>query len=99
VRAIREPVPIDEDTLATFAGDYGPRHLRLRGGRLFYSRDGVAESAQRPLFAESPDTFVLEGVTSFKLRVARGPNGLPTKLEGLYEGGRQDFSPRDAIGR
>jgi hypothetical protein len=77
------------------AGDYGPRHLRVRDGRLFYSRDTVDISAQRPLFTQAPDIFVLEGVTYFKLQIVLGEKGEPIKLVGLYEDGRRDVSPRD----
>jgi CubicO group peptidase (beta-lactamase class C family) len=95
MRALHRPVPIAESSLALIAGDYGPRHLRARDGRLYYSRDNVDASAQRQLFAESEDTFVLEGVTYFKLRVIFGDDGIPTELVGLYDSGRRDVSPRD----
>jgi CubicO group peptidase (beta-lactamase class C family) len=98
VRAIRDPAPIDEATLAALAGDYGPRHLSLRDGVLYYSRDNTEVSAQRPLLAESADTFVLEGIIGFKLRVVRDERGEPTGLVGLYDSGRQDVSPRDDVG-
>lgn len=95
LRATSAPVQIDEAELRVMAGDYGPRHLRVRDGRLFYSRDTVDVAAQRPLFAQAPDTFVLEGVTSFKLRIVLDEKGAPIKLIGLYEEGRRDESPRD----
>jgi len=95
MRALQRPAPIDESRLALMVGDYGPRHLRTRDGRLYYSRDSVDPSAQRELHAESEDTFVIEGVTYFKLRVVFGDDGIPTELVGLYDSGRRDVSPRD----
>ncbi len=95
LRAMRAPVQIDEAELRVMAGDYGPRHLRVRDGRLFYSRDTVDISAQRPLLAQAPDIFVLEGVTYFKLQIVLDEKGEPIKLVGLYEDGRRDVSPRD----
>lgn len=98
VRAIRSPVPMDEATLALLAGDYGPRHLLVRDGRLHYFRDDAAANDPRPLFAETGDTFVLEGVTYFKLQVVFGDDGEPKELVGLYDSGRRDVSPRDGGG-
>ena len=95
IQAMEEPAQLDEAFLRTIAGDYGPRHLRVRDGRLYYSRDSTDISAQRPLRAVSSDTFVLEGVTYFKLRVVLDDTGAPIKLVGMYEGGRTDESERD----
>ncbi len=95
LRALRAPVQIDEAELRVMAGDYGPRHLRVRDGRIFYSRNTIDVSAQLPLFAQAPDTFVLKGLTYFKLQIVLDENGKPVKLVGLYEGGRRDVSPKD----
>lgn len=98
LRALRSPVPLDEAALALLAGDYGPRHLLVRDGRLHYFRDDAAANEPRPLFAETADTFVLEGLTSFKLQVVFGDDGRPKELVGLYDSGRRDVSPRDDRG-
>jgi CubicO group peptidase (beta-lactamase class C family) len=95
LRALRDPVAIDEKTVAAVVGDYGPRHLRARDGRLYYGRDTTDISAMRPLLAQSDDTFVLEGVIDFKLRVLLDDRGRPSALKGLYQSGRTDLSPRD----
>jgi hypothetical protein len=33
------PVEVDAAILRSYAGDYGPRHLRVESGRLLYNRD------------------------------------------------------------
>lgn len=95
LQAMKRPAPLDGAALQRIAGDYGPRHLRVRDGRLYYSRDTTDPAAQQPLHAISEDTFVLEGVTYFRLRVVSDEDGRPVKLVGQYEGGGEDESPRD----
>jgi hypothetical protein len=95
IKAVEEPAQIDESTLQRIAGDYGPRHLTVKDGSLLYSRDDADTTDLRPLKAVTQDTFVIEGVTYFKLRVVFDEEGNPTKLVGLYESGQRDESPRD----
>jgi CubicO group peptidase (beta-lactamase class C family) len=95
LQAMENPVQLDQNALEKIAGDYGPRHLRVRDGRLYYSRDTTDLAAQRPLRAISKDTFVLENVTDFRLQVVFDENGQPVKLLGRYEGGGGDETPRD----
>ena len=95
LQAMESPALIDGADLQKIAGDYGPRHLRVRDGRLFYSRDTTDPSAQNPLHAISEDTFVLEGVTWFRLQVVLDDDGQSFKLVGHYEGGGTDESVTD----
>ena len=95
VDAEASPVTVSERTLAAYAGDYGPRHVRLREGRLYYQRDGRDEYGLLPL---SQDRFALEGLGGFRLRFVLDDEGNATKLVGLYVAGDTDESPRDAPG-
>jgi hypothetical protein len=95
MRAVRDPVAIDDDAIGAMIGDYGPRHLRVQDGRLHYARDDAGTATMRPLLAETPDTFVIEGLVSFKLRVESDGSGRPIALVGLYQDGRSDRSERD----
>ena len=95
IKAVEDPAQIDEDTLKRIAGDYGPRHLTVKDGSLYYSREDADTSQQRPLLAVTKDTFVIEGVTYFKLQVVFDKKGNPTKLVGIYETGQRDESPRN----
>ncbi len=94
MKAIRDPLAIDDTILKTYEGDYGPRHLRARDGELYYSRDTTDIAAQVKLFAETEDTFVLEGNTHFKLQVLFDDAGYPVALVGLYDSGRRDRAPK-----
>jgi len=95
IKALEDPAPIEESSLKKIAGDYGPRHLSVKGGDLYYSREDAGTTEARPLRAVTADTFVIEGVTYFKLQVVFDEQGNPTKLVGIYETGQRDESPRD----
>jgi CubicO group peptidase (beta-lactamase class C family) len=94
IKAIESPVDLDDAYMQKIAGDYGPRHLEVVDGSLHYFREDADTSTPRPLLAQSKDTFVLEGLTYFKLRVVFDDDGNPTKLVGMYESGQKDESPR-----
>ena len=87
-----EPPRIPVETLERYAGDYGPRHVRLEDGRLFYRRDGNDET---PLVAISEHTFRLESTPTFRIRFAGGETGPATRIIGLYMNGERDESARD----
>ena len=95
IKAMEDPAKFDEGELQKIAGDYGPRHLTIKDGSLFYSRPDAGTSEPRQLIAVSKDTFVIEGVSYFKLQVIFDEQGNPTKLVGIYESGQRDESPRD----
>lgn len=86
------PVTVEKDRLEKYAGDYGPRHMRLKEGRLYYQRDGRPEYR---LFPIAQDTFALEGYGVFRLRFVMDESGKVTKVVGLYLEGRTDESMRD----
>jgi CubicO group peptidase (beta-lactamase class C family) len=95
IKALEDPAQIDENTMNKIAGDYGPRHIFVKDGSLYYSREDADTAKPRPLLAVTQETFVIEGVTYFKLQVIFDEDGNPTKLVGLYEAGQRDESPRD----
>jgi hypothetical protein len=95
IKAVENPAKFDEGELRKIAGDYGPRHLIVKDGSLHYFREDADTSEPRPLLAVSEDTFVIEGVSYFKLQVVFDDEGNPTKLVGIYESGQRDESPRD----
>ncbi len=92
LRAERNPVVLSAAEMERFAGDYGPRHITLREGRLYYQRDGRPEYRLLPL---SRDTFALERYGQFRIRFVSDASGLVTKLVGLYIQGNTDESLRD----
>jgi tetratricopeptide (TPR) repeat protein len=92
LKAETSPVVLSTAEMERFAGDYGPRHIRLHEGRLFYQRDGRVEYRLLPL---SRDTFALERYGRFRVRFVSDASGRVTKLVGLYIQGNTDESPRD----
>jgi len=90
--AEKSPVTLSAAEMERLAGDYGPRHIILREGRLYYQRDGRPEYRLLPL---SRDTFALERYGQFRIRFVSDGTGRVTKLVGLYIQGNTDESPRD----
>lgn len=95
LEARQRPVHLPVPTLATFAGRYGPRLVALEEGRLVYQREDGPRYRLVPLTRE---TFLLDGLNTFRLRFVTGPDGAPTSVEGLYFDGSRDTSPRDPGG-
>ncbi len=94
IAALEKPIALDEAVLKKMAGDYGPRHLEFRDGRLYYRREGGTYSGSRPLTPMTPDTFLIEGASDFRLKVEFDDKGEPVKLIGLYQDGRMDATAR-----
>ncbi len=83
---------LDARALREYAGSYGPRRVRLEGGRLAYQREG---GPSYTLIPGGDDTFLLEGLDTFRVRFARDAHGRVAKLVGLYEDGTTDENARD----
>lgn len=94
IAARATPVEHSLEELERLAGDYGPRHVRLRDGALYYQRDNGVE---RRLVAMTKDTFTLVGLPSFRLRFDTAGDGPPPRVLGLYSDGRTDESVRDGV--
>jgi tetratricopeptide (TPR) repeat protein len=92
LKAAENPVELSTEELEKFAGDYGPRHIFIRDGRLYYQRDGRPEYRLTPL---NKNTFALEGYGPFRIRFDSDESGRVTKIVGLYIQGNTDESPRD----
>ncbi|MFH1689886.1 MAG: S41 family peptidase [Candidatus Eisenbacteria bacterium] len=85
-------VEVDAATLESYAGDYGPRHLRVKDGNLFYNRD------ERDPIVATPMTeamFSFDAVPYFRLEVVLGDDGAPVKIVRHYDNGHTDENPRD----
>ena len=94
--AFEKPCVVPSERLQKIAGDYGPRHLLYRDGRLYYRRDGIEYSAGGyPLTAISPDTFFMDNMLYFRIKIEFDETGNPVKLIGLYNDGTSpDETPR-----
>lgn len=92
LKAETSPAAISSAEMERFAGDYGPRHIRLREGRLYYQRDGRPEYR---LVSLTRDTFALERYGQFRIRFVPDATGRVAKLVGLYLQGNADETLRD----
>ena len=75
------------------AGDYGERQIELRDGALWYARTGVS-SGQRRLVCVGDDTFVIDGVSDFKLEFERERDGRVSGVTGHYRMRGPDYNAR-----
>jgi CubicO group peptidase (beta-lactamase class C family) len=92
IAALEEPVELSAEQLAAYVGVYGPRHIVLREGSLYYRREGAtAETRLTPL---TRDMFALESNRSFRIRFVADEIGVFVKIVGLYSDGRTDETLR-----
>ena len=91
-KAAKEPVEVNERTLKSYAGKYGPRKLAFRDGVLYYQREG---NTQYKLIPMAENQFRIEEVPYFRIRML-SDRGRVVALEGMYRDGRIDKSLRSA---
>jgi len=90
--AERNPVTLTPAELQPLVGTYGPRAITLENRELYYQRQ------DRPKYRLIPmgnDTFMLDGLDSFRLQFGRDQAGAVTEIIGLYNDGQKDGSPKD----
>lgn len=92
LKARIDPVLLDAEAMAEYAGSYGDRQIFIEDGRLLYRR---GEMSQRELIPLGDDQFVFEEVGDFVLQIERNHEGRITAAVGLYGNGQRDVSPRD----
>jgi hypothetical protein len=91
IKAELKPFKIDEATLKSYAGSFGPRKLIFKNGMLYYQRE------DRPLLEMTPMSKVLfsvEGYDWFRLKVIV-EDGVVKVLQGLYDNGQSDKNVKD----
>jgi hypothetical protein len=86
-----EPAELSAEELRAYAGQYGPRSVRLEGGGLVYQR---GDAPAHELIAVGKDQFHLADDDSFRLRFERDASGRVMTLVGCYDDGREEPSPR-----
>lgn len=91
LKARQNPSTVDEATMRSYAGTYGPRVISFENGQLYYQRTGNAKYKLRAL---SKDIFEPEGLDYFRIRFVVENNKV-TALEGLYDDGRNDMNKKD----
>jgi CubicO group peptidase (beta-lactamase class C family) len=89
----KNPATLSAEALRRFAGDYGPRHVRLDGGSLTYTRTGRPQVFR--LLPATADTFFVEGRGNLRIQFTLDTAGHSTAITVVGPGGPQDSSPRD----
>lgn len=87
----RNPVSIDETTLQTYVGDYGPRKVTFEKDVLYYQREGRPKYKLIPM---GDDTFALEGMDTFRIKFNRDNSGKVVEFLGMYSDGATDSNQR-----
>jgi hypothetical protein len=85
------PPTVNEDTMQTYVGTYGPRTITLEGGSLFYQREGRAKMEMIPM---GHDLFMFGEINWFRLRFLRKDDSV-VAVEGLTPDGRNDMHRRN----
>jgi hypothetical protein len=85
------PVNVDEETLRSYVGTYGPRTITLENGALFYQRKGRPKMRMIPI---ADDYFMLEGIDYFRLKFLK-EGGRVVAVEGHNSAGAVDKHLRD----
>jgi hypothetical protein len=86
LKAKLNPVLIDEKTMKSYVGVYGPRKITLENGELFYQREDRPKMKMIPM---NEDTFMFDDIEYFRLKVIL-ENGKAVAVEGHYDNGRTD---------
>jgi hypothetical protein len=91
LKALREPLKVDEKTLMSYVGKYGPRNILFEDGALYYQRDARPKYRMSPI---SETLFCFDDIEYFRLEVVVGDDGIPTMLRGHYDDGQVDISEK-----
>ena len=92
VESRRNPVVIDPAVLSECVGDYGPRHITLVDGVLYYSRDGRDPVPMEPM---NEELFRVGSLDFFRVSFERDSSAAVVGIIGNYEDGRTDGNERD----
>ncbi len=91
VDARSNPFVVDEKTMKSYAGKYGPRNIILKNGELYYQREGRPEYK---MMAMSENTFMFDEIEYFRLKVIV-EDKKAIAVEGQYDNGRTDRNERE----
>jgi hypothetical protein len=84
------PVKLDEKTMKSYAGTYGPRSISFENGKLYYQR---VERPKMPMIPITGDTFGFDEIPYFRLKVVM-ENGKAVAVVGHYDNGDTDRNER-----
>jgi hypothetical protein len=84
------PATVSEDTMKSYAGDYGPRKIIFENNSLYYQREN---GPRIKMIAMSENYFRFDEVQYFRLRIVK-KDGRVTGVEGHYDNGTIDANPK-----
>ena len=91
INAKLSPVKVDADLLKKYAGVYGPRTLSFENDGLYYQRENRKKMKMIPM---ADDLFRFEELDYFRLKIITDEKGKAVEVNGLYDNGYVDKSPR-----
>ena len=94
LKARDNPPKLAGQDLAAFAGDYGPRHLRVQNDTLYYYRDG-STNPERYLYPLASDWFGLQENSDWRFHFVSDDTGQTIAIEGWTITGMRDRHERD----
>jgi CubicO group peptidase (beta-lactamase class C family) len=97
VHALEKPKQLKESHLRKIAGTYGARQIELRNGHLYYFRKGGSLEDFAPLVALAKNSFILETLPFFRLKIEFDKKGNPVRAIGIYEDGRREVMIRNDL--
>ncbi len=90
LKAKENPVVLDKTAMKAFVGVYGPRHITLENGELYYQREGFPKIKMIPM---TKDIFRFNDVDYFRLKFVIEKDKV-IALEGMYDDGRSSRNER-----
>ncbi len=94
LNARENPLKLTGLELSVYAGDYGPRHLRVQNDTLYYRRDG-SSNPERYLYPLKPGWFGLQDNTDWRFHFEIDETGKAVAIEGWVYRGMVDKHARD----
>jgi hypothetical protein len=91
LEAVLNPVTLDPESLADFAGAYEDRVISFENGALYYQRGDRPKMQMLPM---SATMFRFDATDYFRLEVVTDRSGRPVRLIGRYDDGSSDESLR-----
>ncbi len=82
---------LSEETMKSYAGEYGERTITFENGKLYYQRKGRAKFQ---MTAMGNDTFMFKDIEYFRLKFTKDSEGKISEVVGIYDDGHTDRSAR-----
>jgi hypothetical protein len=90
IKANQNPFEISKEMMNQCVGNYGPRHISMKDGNLFYQREGNTKYQLIPM---KEDLFMIKEIPYFRIKMIREGKDI-VALKGLYDNGRTDKNKR-----